>query len=106
MIEQSLLLLADAGCSCSPSLPSDAYPVTVLLPTPLEAGQSVTLTASLTSTHASTAKPAEISQTEEQFLLWRGDAGVKSRYETDVARIKIRCVPRPHPALRRPYASP
>jgi hypothetical protein len=89
------LLLALTLVACSALQFRDAYPVTVLLPTPLEAGQSVTLTASLTSTHASVAKPAEISQTEEQFLLWRGDAGVKSRYETDVARIKIRCVCRP-----------
>lgn len=72
----------------------DAYPITVLLPTPLAADQSVTLTAALTTTHHSHARPAEIAQTDDQFLVWRGDAGVQSRYETDVARIKIRCVPR------------
>lgn len=76
------------GLSCSLSSRSYLYHIT--LPSPLAADESITLTTVAVLTGSSRALPASIQQGEEQFLLWRGDVGVKSIFDTDVARVKIR----------------
>lgn len=53
-------------------------------------GDNLTLTTTALFTHSSSPLPASIKQSEDQFLVWQGDAAVRSPYRTTVARVKIR----------------
>jgi len=53
----------------------------------------ITLSLTQVLTHTSTPLPAEIGQTDPQYLLWKSNSTyVDSWYPTDVERVKIRYV--------------
>lgn len=69
---------------------SSTYIIT--LPTPLKLNQSIQLSTTVVLTDSAIPKPAAITQNEEQYLLWRGDAAINSVYHTESGRVKIKWV--------------
>ncbi|EIW71206.1 hypothetical protein TREMEDRAFT_71088 [Tremella mesenterica DSM 1558] len=66
-------------------------PTVVLSLGKLKKDQAVTLSVNQLLTHCSTPLPAEIAQTDPQYLMWNSDSTyVDSWYPTEVERIKIR----------------
>ncbi|CED83380.1 Oligosaccharyltransferase, alpha subunit (ribophorin I) [Phaffia rhodozyma] len=69
---------------------SSAHSYIITLPIPLQIDSSITLTTTFVLTDSVTPKPATIAQNEDQYLLWKGDAGILSAYEMEIGRVKIK----------------